>query len=115
MTKKASSQLWLCGGGPVPSSPSWKVIDSKEFCHTELTNSVLINREGESPDAETTVELSRSVLSRLALGEIGLADLEASGARILGDASLVSSLLDMLDHFPAWFPIATHDLKFGER
>jgi hypothetical protein len=30
-----------------------------------LTNSVLINREGESPDAETTVELSRGVLTQL--------------------------------------------------
>ena len=48
------------------------------------------------------------------LGEIGLVDLEASGARILGDASVVSGLLAMLDDFPAWFPIATHDLKFVE-
>jgi alkyl sulfatase BDS1-like metallo-beta-lactamase superfamily hydrolase len=93
---------------------NWKVVDTKESCHTELTNSVLINREVENSDAETTVELSRSVLSQLALGEIGLEELEVSGARILGDASVVSGLLAMLDDFPAWFPIATHDLKFGE-
>jgi alkyl sulfatase BDS1-like metallo-beta-lactamase superfamily hydrolase len=93
---------------------NWNVTGPRESCHTELTNSVLISHEGESPDAETTVELSRSVLSQFALGEIGLAELEESGARILGDATVVAKLLDKLDHCPAWFPIATHDLKFGE-
>ena len=59
--------------------------------------------------------LSLLVATRqLALGEIDLVELEASGARILGDASVVSGLLAMFDGFPAWFPIATHDLKFGE-
>ena len=52
---------------------------------------------------------------QLALGEIGLVEPEASGARILGDTSVVSGLLALLDDFPAWFLIATHDLKFGER
>ena len=31
-----------------------------------------------------------------------------------GDKTVLSSLADMLDMFPAWFPIATHDLKSGE-
>jgi alkyl sulfatase BDS1-like metallo-beta-lactamase superfamily hydrolase len=93
---------------------NWKIIDTKESCHTELTNSVLINREGESSEAEATVELSRAVLSLFALGEFGLAELKQSDSRILGDESVVIRLVEMLDHFPAWFPIATHDLKFEE-
>ena len=42
-------------------------------------------------------------------------ELMRGGARILGDARRVSDLLAMLDHFPAWFPVATHEMKFGEK
>ena len=62
-----------------------------------------------------TVELSRSAFGRFVLGEIGLAKLEQGGARIIGEAGLLCDLAEMLDHFPAWFPVATHGMKFGEQ
>lgn len=93
---------------------NWRVSDSEEACHSELTNAVLINRDGTAPDADTTIELSRSALGSFVLGEVDLADLERDGARILGDARRMADLVAMLDHFPAWFPVATHDWKFGE-
>ena len=89
--------------------------DTGEACHSELTNAVLINRGGADPHAGATVELSRSALGRFVLGEIGLAELERGGARILGEAGLLRDLVEMLDHFPAWFPVATHGMKFGEQ
>ena len=93
---------------------NWRVSDSEEACHSELTNAVLINRGGTDPDADATVELCRSALGSFVLGEVDLAELERGGARILGDARRVTDLVAMLDHFPAWFPVATHDRKFGE-
>ena len=94
---------------------NWKVSDTGEACHSELTNAVLINRDGADPRAGVTVELSRSALGRFVLGEIGLAKLEQGGARIIGEAGLLCDLAEMLDHFPAWFPVATHGMKFGEQ
>lgn len=93
---------------------NWEVADSAERCHTELRNSVLVNRDGAHPSADTTVELSHFSLSQLVLGEIGYAGLEQSGARIIGDTATLPNLLALLDHFPAWFPIATHGEKSGE-
>lgn len=94
---------------------NWKVSDTGEACHSELTNAVLINRDGTDPRAGATVELSRSALGRFVLGEIGLAELEQGGARIIGEAGLLHDLAEMLDHFPAWFPVATHGMKSGEQ
>ena len=79
--------------------------ETGEACHSELTNAVLINRDGADPRADATVDLSRSALGRFVLGEIGLAGLEESGARISGEAGLLSDLVAMLDHFPLWFPL----------
>ena len=47
-------------------------------------------------------------------GEIGLGELERGGARIAGEAGALADLAEMLDHFPPWFPVATHGMKFGE-
>ena len=94
---------------------NWNVSDTGEACHTELTNAVLINRDGTNPHANATVELSRSALGRFVLGEIDLVELKRGGARTSGDARVVSDLVAMLDRFPAWFPVATHGMKFGER
>lgn len=66
-------------------------------------------------DPLTTVELPRAVLSRFVLGEIGLAELKEGSARIDGGPAALSSLAGFLDQFPLWFPIATHDRKFGGR
>ena len=93
---------------------NWKVSDTGEACHSELTNAVLINRDGTDPQADATVELSRSALGRFVLGEIGLGELERGGARIAGEAGAFSDLAEMLDHFPPWFPVVTHGMKFGE-
>ena len=93
---------------------NWKVSDTGEACHSELTNAVLINRDGTDPQADATVELSRSALGRFVLGEIGLGELERGGARIAGEAGAFSDLAQMLDHFPPWFPVVTHGMKFGE-
>ena len=93
---------------------NWNVSDTGEACHTELTNAVLINRDGADPHADATVELSRSALGRFVLGEVGLSELEEGGARIYGDAGVLADLVNMLDRFPQWFPVATHGLKFGE-
>ena len=93
---------------------NWKVSDTGEACHSELTNAVLINRDGTDPQADATVELSRSALGRFVLGEIGLGELERGGARIAGEAGALADLAKMLDHFPPWFPVATHGMKFGE-
>ncbi len=93
---------------------NWNVSDTGEACHSELTNAVLINRDGTDPQADATVELSRSTLGRFVLGEIGLGELERGGARIAGEAGALADLAKMLDHFPPWFPVATHGMKFGE-
>ena len=94
---------------------NWNVSDTGEACYTELTNAVLINRDGADPYADATVELSRSAIGGFVLGEIGLVELKRGGARTSGDARVVSDLVAMLDRFPAWFPVATHGMKFGER
>ncbi|MGI9475323.1 MAG: alkyl/aryl-sulfatase [Hyphomicrobiaceae bacterium] len=94
---------------------NWQTTDTGECCHSELTNAVLVNRDGLEPAAHATVELPRDLLSRLALGEVGLAELQVPDVTIHGDENVVADLLAALDTFPAWFPIARHDLKFGER
>ena len=93
---------------------NWNVSDTGEACHTELTNAVLINRDEADPRADATVELPRSALEKFVLGEAGLAELEKGGARISGDAGVLADLVNMLDRFPQWFPVATHGIKLGE-
>ncbi len=46
-------------------------------------------------DADVTVELPRDDLSRLALEEISLAELQQSNVRTNGDATIVSDLTDI--------------------
>ncbi len=93
---------------------NWIITDTGSACHSELSNSVLLNRNGANSAAHTIVELPRTVLNEFALGEIGTEVLEQRGARITGDANLLTKLESMFDQFPAWFPIATHDPKFEE-
>ena len=93
---------------------NWSVSDTAEFCHTELTNSVLVNRKGATSHADATVELSRAALGQFVLGEIDLAQLKKSGAKVRDEIQCIPDLMDMLDHFPPWFPVATHDMKPGE-
>tara|TARA_B100000497_G_C7242168_1_gene175687 strand:- start:78 stop:251 length:174 start_codon:yes stop_codon:yes gene_type:complete len=55
------------------------------------------------------------MLGAFALGHITVADIQGLDVRIEGDATILSCLEKLLDDFPAWFPITTHDLKFGEK
>ena len=93
---------------------NWIVTDTNETCHSALTNAVLINRDGADPGAKATVELTHDLLCRIALGEAGFKSMREEKVRISGKEQAVRDLLDMLDDFPPWFPIATHDFKFGE-
>ena len=54
------------------------------------------------------------MLSAFALGHITVADIQGPDVGIEGDETVLSCLGNLLDDFPAWFPIATHDLKSGE-
>lgn len=106
----------LCGPKAIGAglTVNWQILGSGEACHTQLTNSVLINREGADPAADASVELSRTQMSEFALGEIGLEELQQGGARITGDRGVLESLFGMLETFPVWFPVSTHDPKPGE-
>ena len=93
---------------------NWKIVGTNESCHTELSNAVLNNRDGLDPTANLTVTLPRLMLSEFALGQIGLDEISGEGVSMIGDPSRLAELASLLDSFPAWFPIATHDQKFGE-
>ncbi|MEM7255412.1 MAG: alkyl sulfatase dimerization domain-containing protein [Pseudomonadota bacterium] len=92
---------------------NWDVVDTDEQSQTELSNCVLVNRDGSSDAADVTVRLDRLTLSRYVLGEARLSDLEAD-AEIVGPRDALVRLDALLDRFPAWFPVATHGLKAGE-
>ena len=75
---------------------------------------MLNNRDGVDATAALTVELPRMMLSEFALGQIEVQDITGPEATFTGDKQLLFDLAALLDIFPAWFPIATHALKFGE-
>jgi alkyl sulfatase BDS1-like metallo-beta-lactamase superfamily hydrolase len=54
------------------------------------------------------------MLSDFSLGHITSEGIQGPDVMFEGDKTVLSSLADLLDMFPAWFPIATHDLKYGE-
>ena len=90
------------------------IAGTDESCHSELSNAVLNNREGLDPHAVLSITLPREILSDFALGHIIPEGLQGPDVMFEGDKTVLSSLADLLDIFPAWFPIATHDLKSGE-
>ena len=51
---------------------NWKIKNSNIACHSELTNCVLVNREGIHNKAEVTVKITKDKLSQFALGEMKL-------------------------------------------
>jgi alkyl sulfatase BDS1-like metallo-beta-lactamase superfamily hydrolase len=93
---------------------NWKVAGTNEVCHSELTNAVLVSRDGTDADAGLTVTLPRLMLSEFALDQIGPEAIAGPDVALDGNSNLLTELASLLDTFPAWFPIATHDLKFGE-
>ena len=93
---------------------NWKIAGTEEACHSELTNAVLISSAGTDEDAGLTITLPRLLLSEFALGQIGVGALSGPDVSMEGNLNLLAELASLLDTFPAWFPIATHDLKKGE-
>ena len=93
---------------------NWCIAGTDESCHSELSNAVLNNREGLDPHAILSITLPREMLSDFALGHITSEGIQGPDVMFEGDKTVLSSLADLLDMFPAWFPIATHDLKYGE-
>lgn len=95
-------------------SIEWRIADTGDVCHTELANSVLHHDDGPYIDPDVIVELTRDELSDLALGQRLVDQLEERGAVITGRVEALHEIFSLLDEFPAWFPIASHDLKHGE-
>ena len=93
---------------------NWCIAGTDESCHSELSNAVLNNREGLDPHAILSITLPREMLSDFSLGHITSEGIQGPDVMFEGDKTVLSSLADLLDMFPAWFPIATHDLKYGE-
>lgn len=95
-------------------SINWELADTGSLLHTELSNAVLLHRAGHADSAAVNVRLPRLLLNELALDQVSHTELRSRGAEILGDESVLDTLFAMLDDFPSWFPIASHDLKPGE-
>ncbi len=93
---------------------NWIIAGTEEACHSELTNAVLVSRDGADPNAELNITLPRILMSEFALGQIGIDELLGPDVLLEGDVNVLSKLASLLDTFPAWFPIATHDFKQGE-
>ena len=92
---------------------NWKIKNSNIACHSELTNCVLVNREGIHNKAEVTVKITKDKLCQFALGEIKLLEIN-NEIEVIGDGKKLNILNDILDIFPEWFPIATHSKKIDE-
>jgi len=93
---------------------NWKIVGTEEVCHSELTNAVLVSRKGTDRDAGLTITLPQLMLSEFVLDQIGTDAISGPEVSMEGDENLLAELASLLDTFPAWFPIATHDLKQGE-
>ena len=104
--------------GPAAAGQSfiinWTMNESGERCHTELSNAVLVNRAGHHDAACLSITLARNDFSAFALAEISAETMSERALEHAGDLGLLRKLDALLDTFPAWFPIATHDLKFQE-
>ena len=74
----------------------------------------MVNRDGISPSAKVNITISRNTLSEYALGQINIDEIIKNDTIIEGDKHILKSLGEILDNFPAWFPIARHNLKFEE-
>ena len=93
---------------------NWHIAGTDVSCHSELSNAVLIHREGAVSKVNLMVSLSKRMLAEFVLGYIATEDISGTDVRITGDINVLDQLVDLLDIFPAWFPIATHVLKVGD-
>ena len=94
---------------------NWILSDSDELAHSELCNCVLNHREGNVSEAKATVTLTRAVIGQMSLEPLSIDKFLQLVDDISGDVDVLTDLLGFLDHFPHWFPVATHDYKFEEQ
>jgi alkyl sulfatase BDS1-like metallo-beta-lactamase superfamily hydrolase len=93
---------------------NWILSDSAELAHSEICNCVLNHRDGNVSEAHATVTLTRSVIGQMSLESLNTDQFVELVEAIEGDVDVVTELLELLDHFPHWFPVASHDYKFEE-
>lgn len=93
---------------------NWTVQESGQTCHSELSNSVLIQRKGHAASPSLDLILPREILGGFATGRCDAKTALAAAQIQEGDAEVLVRLGTMLDRFPAAFPVATHGLKFAE-
>ena len=94
---------------------NWILSDSGEQSHSQLCNCVLNHRDGISIESDVTVTLTRAVIGQMSLEPLTIDQLLDLVESVAGDVQVVTELLGLLDHFPHWFPVATHDYKFEEK
>jgi len=93
---------------------NWILSDSAELAHSEICNCVLNHRDGNVSEAHATVTLTRSVIGQMSLESLNTNQFVDLVEAIEGNVDVVTELLGLLDHFPHWFPVASHDYKFEE-
>lgn len=93
---------------------NWTIETTGERCHTELQHAVLMHRNGHANEAGLSITVSREPLSAFALGAAPASSLMEHAVTAEGDTGLLSRLDALLDDFPAWFGIATHEYKHQE-
>ena len=83
--------------------------DVKETHVVELENAVLHHRQADAvPNADATVHLTRELLVRLGIGQIGIKDVMTSDAfRVDGSRLKLLSFLSMIDKPDGRFAIVT--------
>ncbi|WP_119419155.1 alkyl/aryl-sulfatase [Desertibaculum subflavum] len=87
----------------------WRFTDTGEIVALNLENSTLTHLLGQpSTRPAATVTTTRPVLDALMVKQSTVAEATQSGAlKVEGDAQPLHDLFDMLDDFPAMFPILT--------
>lgn len=82
--------------------------DRNESAVLEANESVLIGRVGERADApDVTITGPRQLLLALTFLKMPLAQMQAAGLKVEGDAAALQALLDALDPMPGAFDIVT--------
>jgi len=83
--------------------------DREEAVSVDITGAVAFPRQGRDPDAALTLELNRSTLDRLVVGQTSLQDLVAKQeVKILdGDKTLAEAYFGALDRFSRSFNVVT--------
>jgi alkyl sulfatase BDS1-like metallo-beta-lactamase superfamily hydrolase len=88
---------------------NWTFTDSGEQYALNLGNSALTYRASwQAPNADLTLNLARSTLDAITLGQTQLAkEVSGGNVRVTGDVTKLAELLGMLDTFDLAFPVVT--------